>query len=142
MNDAQLKKWLWIVFVFIISLFFLFYVISRIKKHREEKTEKQKAQTESTKTQYRWEIEKTITVCFTGEYGEIRKEVLPGDNVSFENASEPYCIHNKVKEYCSQGLEDVGHQMPNSIDNGELRFKSQNGKTGSIDIIFWVWIKK
>lgn len=37
MNDAQLKKWLWIVFVFIISLFFLFYVISRIKKHKKEK---------------------------------------------------------------------------------------------------------
>lgn len=49
MNDVQLKKWLWIVFVFILSLFFLFYGISRIKKHKKEKTEKQKTEIQNNK---------------------------------------------------------------------------------------------
>jgi len=49
MSDVQLKKWLWIVFVFILSLFFLFYGISRIKKHKKEKDEKQKIEIQNNK---------------------------------------------------------------------------------------------
>lgn len=129
------------VLLLVIGLIIMLSVISHRKNEelkRQKELERQKPKIEST---YHWKIEKTTRVYFTGEYGEIRRDVQPGDKVSFENASEPYCIHNKVKEYCSQGLEDVGTQMPNSTNNGELRFKSQNGNTGYIDIIFWIWVR-
>jgi hypothetical protein len=85
----------------------------------------------------KYEIETTIQINFTGEYGDIFDKIKPGDLVSFENSSEPYCVKNKVKEYCAQKGEDVGTQMPNSTNNGKLRFKSQNGNTGCVDVIFW-----
>lgn len=138
------SKWLWLFLILIISIPLLFWGIKEIKKHKKE-NENQNIIGNDKKTdaiEYHWKIEKTIRIYFTGEYGEIRRDVQPGDNVSFENASEPYCIKNKVKEYCSQSLEDVGTQMPNSTNNGELRFKSQNGNAGYIDIIFWIWVRK
>ena len=104
---------------------------------------KKTTQTESVKHQYHWVIDesKTRTIGFTCEYGDVFRYIHPGDNVSFENATTSYCILNRIREYCSQGVEDVGPQMPNSINNCELRFKSQNGKAGTIRIVFWVWTK-
>lgn len=94
--------------------------------------------------EYHWvvDINRTRTIYFTGEYCEVIY-LQRGMDISFENSSEPYCIKNKNNaEVCGEKGEDVGPKMPNSINNCELRFKSQNGKTGSIDIIFWVLVKK
>jgi len=130
-------KWLWYIVGGIIVIILLSGLFRSCNNNsKKPKTEIAPKNTNSS-SQGKWEIEKTVTVKFGGEYGEVYKGVRPGSNVSFENATEDYCAKNKVNEYCAKKGEDVGRQMPNSTNNGELRFKSQNGKTGSIDIIFW-----
>jgi len=79
-------------------------------------------------------------IRYTGEYGEVYKGVLPGSFISIEDLTEPTCLITKRgKEYCSNGTENFGKNIiPNSRDNGELRFKSQNGETGYLNIYFWI----
>lgn len=90
---------------------------------------------------YEWVVKNKQTVFFTGSYNEVTY-LYSGKNISFEDASEPYCIKNNAnEEVCGEKGEDVGPKMPNSHDNMTLRFKSQNGKNGQITIVFWVWKK-
>ena len=73
-------------------------------------------------------------ISFGGEYGEI--VYLPSQiRFSFWSATEPYCVKDKAgNEYCGKKGQDITSNMPISSDNEELRFKSSNGKTGSIII--------
>lgn len=121
-----------IIFLSFLTVFGFIFGIRYIKKTKPK-----------SETEYYWKIEKTVTIYFTGEYSEIYRGVEPGTKVSFRNATEPYCVKNIITEYCAQKGEDVGKQMPDSTNNNELQFKSQNSKNGSIEIVFYVWtIKK
>lgn len=79
-------------------------------------------------------------IRFTGEYGEIYRGTIPGSNYSIENLTEPCClINNAGEEYCSDGINDFKKGViPKSKHNAELRFKSQNGEVGYLNIYFWV----
>jgi hypothetical protein len=112
------------------------------KSCNKDNDEPEKGDQNKTETvEYQWQIEKTIAINFASEYGEVYKGVGPGTNTSSQNATEPYCVENKIEESCFQKDDDMFKTIGNSTNNNKLRFKSQNGKTGSIEIIFWVWIK-
>ena len=79
-------------------------------------------------------------IRYDGEYGDIYRGVIPGSNISIEDLTEPVCLTTMSgKEYCSDGIKNFGKNIiPNSRDNGQIRFKSQNGRTGYLNIYYWV----
>lgn len=139
------------IIVIFISIFWIKSLVEKhkIKKQQEELVKQQeelKKQKENSSKSWKWKIEKTVNITFTGEYGEIYRGIGPGTNVSSQNATEPYFVKNKIGEFPiqrpAQKGEDIFLIIGNSTNNNELRFRSSNGKTGSIDIIFWVWVKE
>lgn len=82
-------------------------------------------------------------IRYDGEYGEVYRGVLPGSMISIEDLTEPCCVITKSdKEYHSEGNHNYRNNViPNSRDNTELRFKSQNGKIGYLNIYYWIPIK-
>lgn len=84
-----------------------------------------------------WTVDRTETIHFTNEYGEIYRGVSIGTNTSSKNLTEDVWVKNKSGEVLVLKGEDIFLKIGNSTDNNELRFKSANGKTGSIDIVFW-----
>lgn len=74
------------------------------------------------------------TVNYSSEYGQII--YLDSESMAaFLQASTPYCCINKANHYeCGKEGEDISSQMGDSSSNTELRFKSSNGKSGSLTI--------
>lgn len=127
MNAENLKKWLWIVFISTLFLFFLFWGINKIKNNKQEKHASQN----TNLPQYYYEYK---TVNFSGEYGEI--VYLPsGSMAAFLDATEPYCSINRDNhEECGEKGQDISTKMGDTDANTELRFKSSNGKHGTLKI--------
>ena len=118
----------------------------RNKENNSERSHKEKRENQTTPAHRvnkdgTWKVvSPAIRISYNGEYGEAFKGVLPGDNISIEDLTEPVCIKTKSgKEYCSNGTEDFEENIiPVSSDNSELSFVSQNKKTGYLNIWFWV----
>lgn len=85
-----------------------------------------------------WVKERIERISFTGEYGEAYRGVSLNTNTSSANLTEDVWVKQKNKKPIKvlRG-QDIFLFIGNTIDNNELRFKSVNGKTGSIDIVFW-----
>lgn len=74
-------------------------------------------------------------VRYGPEYGEI--SYLPsGYDYYFDGATEPYCYTNGNLVACGERNEDATGTFGNDRVNKKLRFKSQNGKHGTLKIIF------
>jgi len=127
--------WSWFVLIGICLLFLIFGGVKSCKENREKKA---KAKIERSEKAPVWVIEKKQVVYFGNDYVETIY-LSEGENLSFENSSEPYCVKNlSEQEFCAEKGEDVGSQMPNNISNMQLRFKSGNGETGQVTIVFWI----
>jgi len=75
-------------------------------------------------------------ISYGPNYGDIT--YLPsGFNYYFEGATEPYCYMNgDNNENCGEKGEDATGTFGDSASNKKLRFKSKNGKNGTLYIIF------
>jgi hypothetical protein len=129
-SDERAPSWSWFA---LIGLCVLFLIIGGVrscnKANKENDDSKQKIESSS------WNTEK-ITVNFTAKYKDTL--YLPaGKELSFEGATEAYCLHNLSAEYCAEAGEDVGKQISNTTANTRLMFKSRNGKTGQITVVIW-----
>lgn len=99
-----------------------------------EKTENQNNNTSNNTTEKAYML-KPKHVNYGPNYDNII--YLPsGFDYYFDGATEPYCYSNKNnEEACGEKGEDVSNELGNSSANKSLRFKSQNGKNGYLDII-------
>ena len=106
----------------------------RVERKKERIEQSQYTSTQNTKSTH-WEKVGTKTITFGPQYGE-KVYLETGKNISFEEATEPYCIMNaNNEEFCANKGGDPG--LPRGSQNMKLQFKSQNDNNGSVVITFW-----
>lgn len=127
-----------IFWTILIGLCVFILLFSGIKScnHKREERKKGEIEERSQRTlSQQWEKVATKTINFESEYGETIY-LEKGKNISFEEATEPYCIMNaNNEEFCANKGEDPS--LPKGSQNTKLRFKSQSGNNGSVVITFW-----
>lgn len=128
-NNSSFGGIIWtvvIVFLFIILVKFFFFT-GNSKPEADNKPTQQIEQSPGYKA--------PRIVRYGPEYGEI--SYLPsGYDYYFDGATEPYCYTNGNLINCGERNEDATGTFGNDRANKKLRFKSQNGKHGTLKIIF------
>lgn len=152
MNGENLKNLLWTGFIAIIILFFVITGFKSCKNKKDEKKEKAKIEAKakaraessqkSSSSTLRWVIEEKRPILLTSEYG-IENYVPEGKGISFENATEPYCVINgSGNEACGGKGEEISSKLPkDSRANSKLKFKLRDSTSVSsrptIELVVW-----
>ncbi len=80
-------------------------------------------------------MEERIHVEFTGTYGTT-VDIPAGKLISYQKVTTKYCMKNaNGDEFCSQNTEDMSDRIGITTGNKQQMFKSQDGSSGSLDLV-------
>jgi len=138
MNRPNWIKWLWFGLFLIIFIPLLFWGIKEIKSHKKhDALKKQKAKIESAEITWVWVVTRTQTISIDGEYSAVYY-LSKGEGLSLRNSTQPYCVINENgHSVCGEKGEDVTPKLPREDDNMKLKFRTSNGKSGEITLVYW-----
>jgi hypothetical protein len=131
-KSGSMKGSLYMFLIIVVGIIIMKFLFSSSDGKKENQNNNNTNNTTATERAY---PPKPKHVSYGPDYGDII--YLPsGFDYYFEGATEPYCYKNASnQENCGEKGEDATGTFGDSQSNKSLRFKSQNGKHGYLDII-------